>query len=84
MAMETGVMMDKPPYIDEESFIELGAPEWVWLAFVEELKEYFPDDEDSSDEAPSVCPHCRMAGIADVTTSNPAPPTNQEEVSKNG
>jgi hypothetical protein len=40
-AMEAGVVMDEPPYITEEDFIELGAPEWVWLAFQEELKEYF-------------------------------------------
>jgi hypothetical protein len=65
-AMEAGVVIDEPPYISEEAFIEIGAPEWVWLAFQEELKEYFniPDDsDDSGDEAPSVCPHCRMAGI---------------------
>jgi hypothetical protein len=37
-AMEAGVIMNKPPYITEEDFIELGAPEWVWLAFQEELK----------------------------------------------
>ena len=56
--------MDEPPYIDEESFMGLGAPEWVWMAFQEELKEYFDiPDEDSSDEVPSVCPHCAMAGV---------------------
>ena len=50
--------------ISEEAYIEIGAPEWVWLAFQEELKEYFNiPDEDSSDEAPSVCSHCRMAGM---------------------
>ena len=60
-------MIDEPPYISEEAFMEIGAPEWVWLAFREELKEYFNiPDEDSSEATttPSVCPHCRMAGIA--------------------
>jgi hypothetical protein len=63
-AMEAGVMMKKPPYINEEDFIELGAPEWVWLAFQEELKDYFNihDDDNTDDEVPSVCPHCGMAG----------------------
>jgi hypothetical protein len=68
--MEAGVMIDKPPYISEEAFIEIGAPEWVWLAFQEELKEYFnihddPDDTDDNtdNEIPSVCPHCGMAGM---------------------
>ena len=63
-AMQAGAIMDEPPYIDEESFMGLGAPEWVWMAFQEELKEYFDiPDEDSSDEVPSVCPHCAMAGV---------------------
>jgi hypothetical protein len=41
----------------------------VWLAFQEELKEYFniPDEgnssDDSDDQVPSVCPHCRMAEV---------------------
>jgi hypothetical protein len=68
-AMEARIVMHEPPYISEEIFIDLGAPEWVWLAFQEELKEYFniPDEDSSSDgdapSAPSVCPHCRAAGV---------------------
>jgi hypothetical protein len=65
-AMEVGVVMGEPPYISEESFIEIGAPEWVWLAFREELKAYFNVPDDSDDEVPSVCPHCRMAGTEAV------------------
>jgi hypothetical protein len=51
-AMEAGVVvMDEPPYITEEAFIEIGAPEWVWLAFREELKEYFNIHDDADDNS---------------------------------
>jgi hypothetical protein len=64
-AIDAGIAGGNPPFIDEEDFIEIGAPEWVWLAFQEELKEYFniDDSDDADDEVPSVCPHCRMAGM---------------------
>jgi hypothetical protein len=65
-AIDAGIISVDPSYIDEEDFAELGAPEWVWLAFQEELKEYFniPDDpDDAGGEVPAICPHCRMAGL---------------------